>query len=177
MKSIFAAVSLALATTAMPAVPFAQESAPEQPIVVTGKYQSDWNKGSALEAQGLAELQKAQQALVKSSADVVNSQNARDAAQAQALNSRSEFQALVSQATSITDPDRARDYGKDINKFAKAWENYNDRVGISTKDLDKASKAQRKAQAAVDKAQAKVDRGRALAARFWASCGHSLADC
>lgn len=164
MKSIFAAVSLALATTAMPFVAAAQDSAQEQPIVVTGKYQSDWDKGSALEAEGLTELQKAQQALVKSSADVVNSQNARDSAQAQALNSRSEFQALVSQAMSITDPDRARDYGKEINKFAKAWENYNDRVQSSTGDLDKASKSQRKAQAAVDKAQTKVDRGRAMMA-------------
>lgn len=164
MKSTFVAISLALATTAMPAVAIAQESELEQTIVVTGKYQSDWNKGSRLEAKGLAELQKAQQALVKYSADVVNAQNARDAAQSQALNARSEFQKLVSQAMSITDPDRARDYGEDINKFAKAWENYNDRVNGSTKDLDKASKAQRKAQAAVDKAQASVERGQALMA-------------
>lgn len=162
MNSIFASVSLALATTAMPFVAAAQDSAQEQPIVVTGKYQSDWNKGSSLQAQGLTELQESQKSLVKFSADVVNAQNARDAAQAQALNSRSEFQTLVSQAMSITDPDRARNYGKEINNFAKAWENYNDRVQASTSDLDKASKEQRKAQAAVDKAQTKVDRGRAM---------------
>lgn len=164
MKSIFAAASLALATTAMPGVAFAQDSAPEQTIIVTGKYQSDWNKGSSLEAQGLAERQKAQKDLVKFSADVVNAQNARDAAQAQALNARSEFQTLVSQAMTITDPDRARDYGQDISKFAKAWENFNDRAQSSANDLEKASKAQRKAQTAVDKAQAKVDRGQAMMA-------------
>lgn len=164
MKSIFAALSLALATTAIPAAAFAQDTAAEQTIVVTGKYQSDWNKGSKLEASGLAELKTAQNALVKHSAAVVNAQNARDAAQAQAANSRAEFQALVSQAMSITDPDRARSYGQDIAKFAKAWENFNDRAQSSIKALDKAAKAQRKAQAAVDKAQAKIDRGQAMMA-------------
>ncbi len=164
MKSIFAAVSLALATTTMPTGAVAQDSAQAQPIVVTGKYQSDWNKGSGLEAQGLAERQEAQKALVKYSADVVNAQNARDAAQAQALNARSEFQTLVSQAMSITDPDRARDYGQEISKFAMAWENFNDRAQASKNDLDKASKKQRKAQAAVDKAQSKIDRGQEMMA-------------
>ncbi|MBU0876525.1 MAG: hypothetical protein KKB61_11275 [Alphaproteobacteria bacterium] len=162
MKSIFAAMGFALATTAMPAIAVSQESAAEQAIVVAGKYQSGWSKGSKLEAEGLMAHKEAKKDLIRYSADVVEARNARDAAQARSQNARVEFHSLVSQAMTISDPDRARDYGQNIKKFAEEWENFNDRVRSAEKDLDKASKKQRKAQAAVEKARAKVDRGQAM---------------
>lgn len=95
---------------------------------------------------------------------VAAAQSARDTAQSRAINARSEFHSLASEAVSISDPDRARRLGQDLGKFGEQWENLNDTVRSAQKDLDKVSKKQRKAQASVDKAQANVDRGRAMMA-------------
>ncbi|MDC8753840.1 hypothetical protein OIK40_04195 [Erythrobacter sp. sf7] len=168
MKSIFAAVSLALATTAMPAVAVAQDRGSEQnsetAIVVTGKYQDDWDKGNKLKAEGVIALEEAQKVLDRYNAEVAAAQSARDTAQSRAINARSEFHSLASQAVSISNPDKARRLGQDLEKFGERWEDLNDTVRSAQNDLDKASKKQRKAQASVDKAQAKVDRGEAMMA-------------
>lgn len=168
MKSILAAVSLTLASTAMPAVVVAQDGASEQTaettIVVTGKYQDDWDKGNKLKAEGVIALEEAQKDLDRYNAEVAAAQNARDTAQSRAINARSEFHSLASRAVSISDPDKARRLGQDLKKFGERWEDLNDTVRSAQKDLDKVSKKQRKAQAAVDKAQAKVDRGEAMMA-------------
>lgn len=164
MKSIVTAVCLALASTAMPTIAAAQNSTAAPTIVVTGKYQSDWNKGNQLEADGIVESEKANQDLERYNAELVRAQSARDTAQSRSINARSEFHSLASKATSISDPDRARDLGQEMTKFGNKWEDLNDTVRSAENDISKASKKQRKAQAAVDKAQTKIDRGQAMKA-------------
>lgn len=164
MKPIMVAISVALATTVIPAGALAQQAVSETTIVVTGKYEKDWSKGSKLEADGLRDLEKAQNDLAALNADMTKAQSKRDGAQARAQNARSDFYRNASEAIKVSDADKARNLGQDIEDSAEAWEKADDVLRSASKDLEKASKRQRKAQKAFDKAQAKVDRGRAMMA-------------
>lgn len=164
MKSILAAAGLVLAATAMPVTAIAQDTMSAPTIVVTGKYQKDWDKGSKLEAQGIKELEKAKKALIGYSADVVNAQNKRDSSRARSENASAEFRKLTASPTYFSDAAEASRWARQVEKAAAEWAKYDDRRGDGRAELDKAMKKQSKAQAAVDKAQAKIDRGRTMKA-------------
>lgn len=164
MKSVFAAAGLVLAATTLPSIAIAQDALPAPELIVTGKYQKAWNKGSALEAEGLKELEKAKQALVRYSADVVSAQNKRDTARARSENAAAEFRNLTANMTYFSDAEEASRWARQVEKAAAEWTKHDDRRGDGRQDLDEATKQQTKAQEAVDKAQAKVDRGRAMKA-------------
>ena len=164
MKSLFAAAGLILAATALPPMALAQDALPAPELIVTGKYQSAWDKGSKLEAQGLKELEKAKQDLIRYSADVVSAQNKRDTSRARSDNASAEFRKLVNNSGYFTDAAEAARWARQVEKAAAEWAKYDDRRGDGRADLGEATKRQAKAQAAVDKAQAKVDRGRTMKA-------------
>lgn len=162
MKSFFAAAGLVLAATAMPVVAVAQDALPTPTIVVTGKYQETWDKGSELEAQGLRDLERAKKDLARYSADVVDAQNKRDGSRAQSDNASAEFRKLTASITYFSDAGEASRWARQVDMAASQWAKHDDRRGDGRKDLDKAMKKQRQAQEAVDKAQATVDRGRTM---------------
>lgn len=164
MKSILAAAGLVLAATTLPAVAVAQDSMAAPAIVVTGKYQKDWDKGSKVEADGIKELEKAKKALIGYSAEVVNAQNKRDSSRARAENASAEFRKLTASTTYFSDAAEAARWARQVDKAAAEWAKFDDRRGDGRAELDKAMKKQSKAQAAVDKAQAKIDRGRTMKA-------------
>lgn len=164
MKNILIAGSLVLAATALPLPAIAQPATAIPTIVVAGKHQKAWNKGSKLEVEGIKELDKAKKDLVRYSADVVDAQNKRDNARARSENASADFRRLTSTQTYFTDADEAASWAQQVDKAASSWAKHDDRRTDGRDDLDKAIKQQRKAQAAVDKAQDKVDRGRTLKA-------------
>lgn len=164
MKSILTAAALALAASSIPVAAMAQEALSAPSIVVSGKYQKTWDKGSKLEAEGLRDLEKAKKDLVRYSADVVDAQNKRDSSRNRSDNASAEFRKLTSNITYFSDAEEASRWARQVDKAASNWAKYDDRRGDGRKDLDKASKNQRKVQGAVDKAQAKVDRGRTMKA-------------
>ncbi len=138
------------------------EAQPE--IIVTAEHQRDWNRGRQIETGGLADLADAEQKLARYNAERADAQTMRDAAQARVDTARSGFEALVAQASSVTDPDRARDLGRDIRKYADDWENFDDQLRSADSNLERAAHTQSDAQEDRDKAQAVVDRGRAMMA-------------
>lgn len=164
MKSIFYAAGIMLAATAVPGLAIAQGTMNAPEIVVTGKYERDWNKGSDLEAKGLRELEKAKKDLVRYSADVVNAQNKRDTARARSENASAEFLKLTSNIAYFSDASEASRWARQVDKAASDWAKNDDRRGDGRKELDRAMKKQAAAQKAVDQAQAKVDKGRAIKA-------------
>lgn len=164
MKSILAAASLAIATTALPAVAIAQDAMAVPTIVVTGKYQERWEKGSKLEAEGLGDLEEAKKNLVRYSADVVDGQNKRDGSGDQSDNASAEFRKLTSNMAQFSDGKEASRWARQVEKAASNWAKYDNRRGDGRNELNKAMKKQTKAQEAVEKAQLKVERGRAMKA-------------
>lgn len=130
-------------------------------IVVTAEFQRDWDRGSKLEAEGLADLGKAERNLIRYSADVVNSQNTRDTNEAQASNARRNFEAQLTQTNFMTGKE-ARIWANSLESVAEDWEEYSDTMEDASKDLERALKRQSDAQNEVQKAQAKVDRGRGM---------------
>ena len=98
------------------------------------------------------------------SADVVDAQNKRDSSRNRSDNASAEFRKLTSNITYFSDAEEATRWARQVDKAASQWAKYDDHRGDGRKDLDKATKKQRKAQGAVDKAQAKVDRGRSMKA-------------
>lgn len=155
-----ALLGTALSSTAISA----QANPAPSEIVVTAEHQRDWNRGKQIETSGLEDLSEAQQKLARYNAERTSAQTAHDAAQAHVDNARSGFEAQVAQAANVTDPDRARDFGRDIKKFADDWENFDDQLRVADRDLERATSRQRDAQEDYDKAQAAVDRGRAMMA-------------
>ena len=164
MKPIFYATTLALAALAAPQAAFAQaDEAPAGSIIVSGEFQKDWNKGNKLEAEGLGELQKAKDSLVRYSADVVNAQDLRDTSQDRADNARLAFEALT-QRPYFSSPEEARKWAKQVEDAASDWEKYQSRRDEGAKDLVKAQKKQADAQEDVTKAERKIEKGRSLMA-------------
>lgn len=133
-------------------------------IIVTAEHQRDWNRGRQIETRGLADLADAEQKLARFNAERADAQTTRDTAQTRVDTARSGFEALVAQATSVTDPDRARDFGRDIKKYSDDWENFDDQLRSADSNLERAANSQSNAQEDRDKAQAVVDRGRAVMA-------------
>ncbi|MGN3974196.1 hypothetical protein [Tsuneonella sp. SYSU-LHT278] len=164
MKSVFGSVAILLATVGMPATAAAQDAMPAPQIIVIGKYQKDWDKGSKLEAEGLVALEKAKKDLVRYSADVVDAQNKRDGSRARSEHAAAEFRKLTSNITYFSDAEEAARWARQVEKAASQWAKYAERRGDGRKELDAATRKQSQAQSAVDKAQAKVDRGRAMKA-------------
>ena len=166
MKAFIVAASLILPAMMVPGIASAQgttaASAANAPIIVTGKFKKNWEKGSKLEAEGIKELEKAKNTLVGHSADVVEAQNKRDSARARAENASAEFRRLTSSQSYISDAEEAARWAKQVEKAASEWAKYDDRRLDGREDLDKSSSQQKKAQAAVDKAQSKIDRGRTM---------------
>ncbi|APG62029.1 hypothetical protein LPB140_03470 [Sphingorhabdus lutea] len=164
-KFLCSAFAAALLTaTALPTSAFAMQEASQADIIVTAQHQKMWDKGSKLESEGLTAMEKAKKKLISFSADVVNAQNKRDSARAQAENANAEFRNLTASIPYFSDPEEAARWARQVDKAAGEWAKYSDRRMDGREELDKSSKKQIKAQAEVDKAQAKIDQGRALKA-------------
>lgn len=161
MKKFLVGAATALALVGTPAMVSAQQSAATPQIVVSGKYQKDWNKGSQLEAEGLQQLEKAKKNLVGVSADVVNAQNKRDSSHSRAENARQTFENLTTQMV-FSDPEEAHKWARQVESSASDWAKYHARRDDGVKELRKAQKRQESAQEDVAKAQAKIDKGRTL---------------
>jgi hypothetical protein len=162
VNKLIATAALVLATTAIPAIAAAQVSTPAPTIVVTGKYQKSWNKGSSLEAEGIRDMEKAKKELVRYSADVVNAQNKRDSARARAENAADEFRNLTAAPIYFSDAEEAVQWARRVEKASSDWAKFDARRGDGRAELDKAMTKQRRAQQAVDKAQAMIDQGRTM---------------
>ena len=163
MKTFLIASSLALASLAAPQVAFAQDQQATSEIIVSGKFQQDWERGNKLEAEGLRDLQEAKRELVKQSAAVVNAQDLRDTSQSRAENAREAFETLTSNPF-FSDANDASKWAKRVEGAASDWDKYSERSEKGSKDLKKALRRQASAQEAVDKAQVKIDRGLAMKA-------------
>lgn len=161
MKIGLTVIGILAASVALSPVAMAQQSSP---IVVTGKYQKQFDKGAKLEAQGMAELEKARKNLLGHSSDVSDAQSKRDAALQRAQTAEAEFRKLTGSVQSFTDAAEARKWARQVEASAEEWAKYDDRRADGRSDLDSSSKSQGKAQAAVDKAQAKIDQGRQMQA-------------
>lgn len=157
------AFAFAASVAVLPAAASAQAEAAPQ-IVVSAKYQKDWDKGHEMEAKGLAELEKAKRDLIKHSADVVEAQNKRTSAGAQGMNAEEKFRALTQPVPVFTSPDEAARWARQVDDVAKEWAKYSDRQGDGAKAFEKSVERQNKAQAAVNKAEARIERGRAMKA-------------
>ncbi len=164
MKFYLTMTTVLLGTALSSTAISAQANPAQSEIVVTAEHQRDWNRGKQIETSGLEDLSEAQQKLTRYNAERASAQTAHDAVQARVDNARSGFEAQVAQATNVTDPDRARDSGRDIKKFADDWENFDDQLRVADRDLERATSRQGDAQEDYDKAQAAVDRGRAMMA-------------
>lgn len=158
MKSLFFAITITLAMSL--ATPGLAQSAATAPIVVSGKYQRDWQRGSQMEAEGLKELEAAQKDQVSASADVVNAQNGRDSSQQRASNAAEEFRRLTAATPPLTSSRDALRWADDVQKAAKNWSRFDSRGNGRSEDLGENMKSQRQAQQALAKAEAKIARGR-----------------
>lgn len=163
MRKVFVSSAIALAMAGLPVAAAAQNAPANPQIVVSGKFQKDWDKGSKLEAEGLKDLQQAQRDLVGYSADVVNAQDKRDTSNKRAENARDAFQNLTARPF-FSDPEEARKWAKQVESAATDWAKFDARREDGAKELRKAQDRQADAQKAVDKAQDKIDRGRTLMA-------------
>ena len=165
MKSLLAATSLLLASAAIPSVALAQEEmAVTENIVVTAKFQRDWDKGSGMVTNGLRQMEKAKTRLISASADVVNAQNKRESALAQADNAAAIFRNITTNMPYFADAQEAKLWSQQVTKSATEWARFDAQRDAGASAFDKASKSQAQAQAAVDKAQARIDQGRAMMA-------------
>ncbi len=164
MKSYLTMTAALLGTALSSTAISAQANPAQSEIVVTAEHQRDWNRGKQIETSGLEDLSKAQEKLARYNAERADAQTARDAAQDRVDGARSGFEAQVAQATNVTNPDRARDSGRDIKKFADDWENFDDQLRVAERDLERATNRQSDAQEDYDKAQAAVDLGRTMMA-------------
>lgn len=165
MKRFLIASAAAVLVTSVPTAVMAQEPAAQNPIIVNAKEQRKWDKGSKLEADGLAKLQSARTDLIKASAKVVEAQNKRDSSLARSTNASVKFDSLTAQPPQFTDPKDAADWAKEVEKAASEWAKYADRQGDGSKDLEKAMKGQDKAQKDVASAEKKIEEGRAMMAK------------
>lgn len=164
MRTACIAAGAAFVALSAPVALSAQTIAAEATIVVTGQHQQDWQRGSALEAEGLKTLEKARKELVKHSADVVEAQSKRDIAGQRAANARATFESLTSTGLVAPSSKDAHRWAKQVEEAASEWSKHEARGADGAKALEKALKRQGKAQAEVDSAQAKVDLGRKLKA-------------
>lgn len=162
MKTALIAAGVALASLTVSSAASAQAVAVESSIIVDGKFQQDWQRGSVLEAEGLKALEKSRKDLVKHSADVVQAQTQRDLASQRAANARQTFESLTVTGAPATTSKDAHRWAKQVEDAASIWAKHEDRGADGSKALEKALKRQSKAQASVDEAQAKVDLGRKL---------------
>lgn len=163
MKLLMAASGLVLATLTLPQVAMAQSEASQSTIVVSAENQRDWDKGNALEAKGLRDLQEANRSLVRHSADVVTAQETRDTSRSRAENARQAFESLTNRPF-FSNAKEARRWSQQVEATAKDWERFTDNGEGAARDLKKAQSKQAKAQEQVDKAQRQVDEGRAMMA-------------
>lgn len=161
MYRYFFAGALALSSVTMTQAAFAQDREVRSEILVTAKYQKDWDKGNKLEAEGLAAIEVARRDLVKHSAALVNAQNLRNTSLERAANARAQFDNLT-QRQYFTDPQDALKWARDVEKAAANWAKFEKRTDSGSKDLKKAQDRQESAQSAIDKAQDKIDKGRKL---------------
>jgi len=164
-RIVAATVTAALLAAAAPSA-LAQTEQPTAPsqIVVTGKYKSKWDKGSAMERKGLAARSKAQQSLNEANRDVIDAQNKRDNNRALSDNASRDFRQLTSSIPEFTDPAEAARWANKVDAAATRWAKANEKGDDGAAALRKAMKAQEKAQGALDKAQKSVEEGRALMA-------------
>lgn len=153
-----------LATAAMPITTFAQDTLGTEPIVVTGKHQKLWDRGTALEREGQNNLSKAQENLAEANRDVLDAQEKRDNNRDKADGASNDFRQLTSTMPIFTTGKEAARWAKQIGDAAKIWERSSVRSGDGAKDLRDAMRDQSKAQESVDKAQTKIDRGRVMMA-------------
>ena len=153
-----------VAVCMLPAVAIAQDNGTNSGILVTGKYQKDWEKGSQLEANGLRDLESAQRDLSRASADVVGARDRLNSSQERGNNAQTEFRRLTARPAAFSDSGEASKWAKQVAEAARDWDRYGGRASDGEETLDDAGKKQRKAQQAVDKAQQKIARGRAMMA-------------
>lgn len=167
MKTVHLAAGLlagALGIAGLAAPGVAQEAASAAPIVVSAKHQSHWNRGSALEVEGLKALEKAERDRVRASADIVNAQNRSQSSDARATNAADEFRRLTASSPSYADPRDALRWANSVQRAAENWAQFQKRGNKGANAIDQASREQRKAEDAVRKAQERIDRGRAMKA-------------
>ncbi len=158
------AAALLLATTAAPAMLMAQDAGATSEIIVTGKYQKMWDKGSKLEAESLRSLAKAKDKLIKHSSGVVSEQNSRDTARQQSERAAADFRNLTTAMPYFADANDASSWAEKVAAAAKDWAKYDEREMESRAELSKNSKRQAAAQKDVDRAQANVDKARMMKA-------------
>lgn len=166
-KLILAGLSGIIASGAVsmvPAIALAQSPAANSGIVVTGKYQNQWEKGNRLEAEGLRDLEEAQRDLKRASGDVNDARNRMNNSQERGGKAEAEFRSLTERPEKFTDPDDALRWAKQVEEAARDWERSAERGDDREDSLDDESKQQRKAQKAVDKAQKKIASGRKMMA-------------
>ena len=167
MKTFLIAGGLAVAALAAPQIAMASERASlpaaSPDIVVTAEHQRNWDRGNRMEADGLRDMQKARESLVRYSADVVDAQDKRDTSASRAQNARDAFENLTARPF-FTDAEEARDWAKQVEEAASDWERFEERSAEGARDLTRAQRRQATAQEDVEKAQAKIDEGRAMMA-------------
>lgn len=165
IKTLAAASAAALlAAASLPALAQTEQPTAPSQIVVTGKYKSKWDKGSALERKGLSARSKAQQLLNEANRDVIDAQNKRDNNRALSDNASRDFRQLTSSIPEFTDAAEASRWANKVDAAATRWAKAIEKGDDGAAALRKAMKAQEKAQEALAKAQKQVEEGRALMA-------------
>lgn len=166
MRKFLASVAIGalLSSAALPAAVLAEEAPAVTQIVVTGKHQKQWNRGSELERKGLDARAKAQRDLAEANRDVIDAQNKRNSNQGKAENASGDFRQLTAVMPVFTSGDEAARWARQVEQAASRWAKADNRGDDGARELRKAMRAQSKAQAAVDKAQAQIDKGQALKA-------------
>lgn len=158
----FACVLMATASTSTAV--YAQSNSTQNEIIVNGKYQKLWDKGTKLEAKGLDSFANAQKDLTEASRNVLNAKSKHDTAQAKVANASQDFRQLTSSVPYFSDASDAAKWADKVNNAARSWAKNDNRQDNGQSDLSKAIKQQSKAQKYVEKAQADIDKGRALKA-------------
>lgn len=164
MKLPSLAIAIALSATALSGAAVAQTVSPDAEIVVSAKYQRDWDKGHKLEAEGLRDLERAQNDLIKYSADVVEAQNKRSSSASRGDNAEQKFRSLTAQTPVFTSGRDAERWAKKVETAAQDWAKYDNRRADGDGDFKKAVDRQEKAEEAVAKAEAHIAKGRQMKA-------------
>lgn len=153
-----------LATASAPTALYAQSNSAQNEIIVTGKHQKLWDKGTKLEAKGLDDFAKAQKDLTQASRSVLDAKSKRDTAQAKVANASEDFRQLTASVPYFSGAADAAKWADKVNNAARSWAKNDNRQDDGQSDLSKAIKQQSNAQNTVEKAQSDIDKGRAMKA-------------
>ena len=158
--ALLCGASLALGCVSSAAL--AQDTATTPTIVVTAKWQRQWDKGSAMERKALDARAEAQKALTQANSEIIDAQNKRDNNRERGDNASAEFRQLTASIPEFADGAAAAKWAATVGKAADRWKTSEKRGDKGSTQLDKAMKDQARAQKSLDKAQADIERGRAL---------------